>query len=157
MSRSGYTDDCEGINLYRGNVERCLKGRKGQAALREMRDALEAMPEKKLVADAFACDDGVCAMGALARHREVEKGVPFDEAQAAVIDLARRKGLDEGDVNSAADCAANALSIPRYLAREVAFENDDHDGFGVGRKDDPEARHARMLKWVNEQIVEKTS
>jgi hypothetical protein len=54
MSRSGYIDDdweeYQLLNLYRGNVWRATVGKRGQALLREMAAALDAMPVRELVA-----------------------------------------------------------------------------------------------------------
>ena len=36
MSRSGYTDECEYLDLYRGKVERAIKGKRGQKFLQEL-------------------------------------------------------------------------------------------------------------------------
>jgi hypothetical protein len=45
MSRSGYSDDCSGreLVLWRGAVASALRGRRGQAFLRELVDALDAV------------------------------------------------------------------------------------------------------------------
>lgn len=51
MSRSGYVDDCENLELYRATVERSIKGKRGQAFLRELAAAMDAMPEKVLIAE----------------------------------------------------------------------------------------------------------
>lgn len=53
MSRSGYSDDDDDdggsrLNLWRGAVERAIKGKRGQAFLRELGAALDAMPDKRL-------------------------------------------------------------------------------------------------------------
>ncbi len=37
------------IDLWQANLERSLKGRKGQSALRDIEQALLALPEKKLI------------------------------------------------------------------------------------------------------------
>ena len=49
MSRSGYSDDYEGLGLYRQTVENALRGKRGQAFLRELLEALDALDEKKLI------------------------------------------------------------------------------------------------------------
>ncbi len=66
MSRSGYSDDCDNIALYRQAVHRATTGYRGQAFLRTLRDALDAMPVKRLITDAIKDESGdVCAFGAL--------------------------------------------------------------------------------------------
>ncbi len=126
MSRSGYDYDGDGnINLYRGSVERALRGKRGQAFLREMVTALDAMPIKALVADEIVRDsEHVCAMGAVA--------------------LAR--GLDVSSLDAEDGAAVGrTLGIAESMAREIAFENDDD--FGGGRET-PAARWTRMRAWA---------
>src|SRR4051812_11921666 len=65
MSRSGYSDDCENLGLWRGAVDRALHGARGQHFLRKLRDALDAMSEKRLIAGRISDGDGVCALGAV--------------------------------------------------------------------------------------------
>ncbi len=47
MSRSGYQDDCEGLNLYRGTVRRAIRGKRGQAFLRELADKANRATARK--------------------------------------------------------------------------------------------------------------
>lgn len=48
MSRSGYSNDGENIAMWRGQVASAIRGKRGQAFLRELVEALDAMPEKRL-------------------------------------------------------------------------------------------------------------
>lgn len=84
MSRFPEGDEYDPLaqGRWEANVERSIKGRKGQKALRDLRDALLAMPEKRLIADEFATPDGeVCAVGAaVAYKRALTKGVTITEA-----------------------------------------------------------------------------
>ena len=52
MSRSGYHDGIDQWDLirWRGAVASAIRGKRGQAFLREMLDALDALPEPKLIA-----------------------------------------------------------------------------------------------------------
>src|SRR6266850_306633 len=90
MSRFGDRDEGDiPYALWRGNVERALKGKRGQQALREFREALLALPEKKLISGALcdvAYDDddkpqavGFCAVGAFAFFKRVKAGEPIDD------------------------------------------------------------------------------
>ena len=56
MSRSGYSDDCENLGLWRGAVEKSIKGKRGQAFLKEMLVALDSLPEKKLIENDYHLD-----------------------------------------------------------------------------------------------------
>ncbi len=50
MSRSGYVDDIDNLALinWRGAVKSAIQGKRGQAFLRALVDALDAMPETSL-------------------------------------------------------------------------------------------------------------
>lgn len=127
MSRSGYTDDCEYLALYRGNVERTLRGRRGQAFLRELAAALDAMPEKALIADALIDEQGdVCAMGAVCKARGMD---------ASAIDY------------DSPDDVGKALGISRIMAAEIAYMNDE---WVEDRT--PERRWRRMREWVEKNL-----
>ena len=141
MSRSGYSEDCENIGLWRGAVERAIRGKRGQAFLREMAAALDAMPVKELVADDVVRDsEHVCAMGAVV--------------------VARKLDVTEVDVYDADD-TAELLGIAGALAKEVAYENDEcgdrvetegpprYVGGIVFRRETAAERWMRMRKWVN--------
>jgi len=55
--------------LWAANVERALGGKKGQAALRELREALMALPQKRLIARAM------CTVGSDARLRAAQEAM----------------------------------------------------------------------------------
>lgn len=131
MSRSGYSDDCEGWDLirWRGAVNAAIKGKRGQAFLREMRDALDAMPDKRLVSSVLVGPGGdCCAMGCVAIAR----------------------GLDVSGVDPyETEDVGKALGIARSLAAEIAHENDE----GLWRADaTPESRWKHVRAWVEQQI-----
>lgn len=139
MSRSGYVEDCETIGLYRNAVHRAIKGRRGQAFLKLLRESLDAMPEKRLVTDALVRTDcrrtesnGVCAMGSVVLHKK----------------------LDAADVDPDDRHAVAALfNIAPALAAEIAYENDEGD-YHHREPETPEQRWMRMRKWVEERITE---
>lgn len=135
MSRSGYVDDCENLWLWRGAVARAIAGMRGQAFLREMAAALDAMPVKELIVDDIVRDDGsVCAIGAVA--------------------VARRMDVSSLD-NSDGESVGQAFGIARALACEIAYENDERGGSwrdGKYHTESPSERWTRMRAWVDEQI-----
>ena len=74
MSRSGYTDDASDDPLAHGRwrqaVKRSLEGRRGQALLRDLVDALDAMEDKRLYPGSFATAEGeFCTLGVLGAKR----------------------------------------------------------------------------------------
>jgi hypothetical protein len=129
--------------LWQANCERSLKGKKGQAALRELEAALLALPAKRLIEGELENEAGeVCAIGALARFKGKENPKvgdsfgDFDELQANSEEIER---VTVG--------FAQELGVPRMVAIAVVHENDDY-----WHASTPEARFAKMLAWVQRQI-----
>lgn len=133
MSRSGYTDECEGWDLirWRGAVRSAICGKRGQQLLRDLLAALDAMPVKRLIAHELEQEGEVCALGALGRVRHLDLNM-----------------LDPDD----AEGVANTFNIAPALAREIVFANDER----AWGKETPEERWARVRKWVVQQIKEET-
>lgn len=139
MSRSGYVyddDDDDGqLGLWRGSVTRALRGKRGQAFLHEMAAALDAMPVKELIPSALVCEEGCCAMGAVAVAR-------------GVVSAARE--VDAYDP----EAVAKMFGIARALAAEIAYENDDCGAWSGSPfvSEALDARWLRMRKWVERQL-----
>lgn len=124
MSRSGYSEDCENLWLWRGAVERAIHGKRGQAFLREMAAALDAMPEKVLISGELINEDGeCCAIGAVCKARGIEVA-----------------GLDYED----SDTVAQTIGVARAMAAEIAYENDEQGG----SSETPAQRWQRIRQWV---------
>ncbi len=115
MSRSGYNEeDCDNWALikWRGQVASATRGKRGQALLRELLAALEAMPEKKLYSGSFATADGeFCTLGVLGAKR----GTKMDDLGDAYA------GCDT-------DLVGERFGIARQLAAEIMFYNDEAIG-----------------------------
>lgn len=128
MSRSGYSDDCGGWDLirWRGAVNSALNGKRGQAFLMELRDAMDAMPDKRLVTDTLESDGEFCALGVIGHKRGLDM---------ASIDAHDRESV------------SNAFGIAEAMAAEVVFFNDE-----CGWNETPEQRWARMRNWVESNI-----
>lgn len=135
MSRSGYSDDCDGWSLicWRGAVNSALRGKRGQKALIEIRDALDAMPVKELAADSLVSADGqFCTLGALGAAR----GLPLDS-------------LAPDDPEGVAE----KFGIAPAMVREIVYENDECGPWlPYPEKESPAARWARMRGWVMSKI-----
>lgn len=139
MSRHGYNEgdpDNWATIRWQGALKRAIEGKRGQAFLRELAAALDAMPEKRLIAGNLIDDDGeVCALGAVGRAR-------------GMTDLA--------DINLDVEChdvVAEAFAMSETLAREVQYQNDEEctwprAGFT------PEMRWQSVRKWVSEKLTE---
>lgn len=75
MSRSGYVDDFDeqwSLIRWRGAVRSAIKGARGQAFLREMLEALEAMPDKRLIEEELEQNGEVCALGSVGLKRGID-------------------------------------------------------------------------------------
>ncbi len=135
MSRSGYSDACEGWDLirWRGAVNSAIKGKRGQALLKDMANALDKMPVKRLIAKELITKDGeVCALGAVAKKRCIDtfKVDPTDSKRVSVL-----------------------FNIAEALAKEIAFENDLVQEYG--EEEPPKRRWERMRKWVKDNLVDE--
>lgn len=170
MSRSSYSDDFGEdfpgqLELFRANVERSMRGKAGQARLRELREALLALPVKALHDGIFA--EGtrerpvVCALGAWALQQ-----VGGDPAKAAPL------AGPSPEEDEATAGALGAHGWPRLVVLDTIFKNDDtryvYETFEGppqrwhtydwpmrrGRRETPAERYTRVLAWVESQIVE---
>lgn len=132
MSRSGYRDSCDYWELirWRGAVASATRGARGQAMLRELLAALDAMPVKELIGDSFVEEGGkVCALGALGAARGLDMS-----------------GSQEWD----GDTVASKFGIATALAAEIMYENDEASWWC---NEDPAVRWNRMHLWVVSQIL----
>ncbi len=130
MSRSGYSDDCDSnyLYLYRGMIDKTIKGKRSQIFLKELAIALEAMTEKRLIRSELISSAGeVCAIGAVCKAR----------------------GLDISDVDIYEPEDVGALvDIPKSIAAEIEYENDENGHYA----ETPEERWTRIRNWVERQI-----
>jgi hypothetical protein len=143
MSRSGYSDDIDdqwSLIRWRGAVASSIRGKRGQAFLREMLAAMDALPEKKLVAWELETDGQVCAIGSVGRARG--------------IDMSQIDPEDYGKV-------AATFGIATPLAQEIVYMNDEamtwsqdanghivKDEKGEWRRITPEERFEAMRRWI---------
>ena len=131
MSRSGYVDDYDyndwSFIMYRGAVKSAIRGKRGQAFLRELIAALDAMPEKRLVVGELESDTGeVCAIGSVGRSRGVQMG-----------------GIDPEDYES----VAHTFGIADSMAREIVYVNDEN-----WKPETAEQRWERVRAWAVSQL-----
>lgn len=130
MSRSGYTDDYDfdplALGRWRAQVASAIRGKRGQAFLRELVEALDAMPEKRLIANNLEHAGSVCAIGSVGVKRGIEMSTidPYDY-----------------------DRLADTFGIAHQLVQEIEFMNDE----GVYCTS-PEERWAAMRKWAVSEI-----
>lgn len=136
MSRSNYYCDFDfepwEMIRWRGAVSAAVRGRRGQAFLREMLAALDALPEKRLIPGNLVDKDGeVCALGAVGRARGVDLSAVDPEDPIAV---------------------GRFFGIAQAMAAEIEFENDEAWG-----PQTPEKRFERIRNWVVANLKETAS
>lgn len=148
MSRSGYVDDIDDylqVGRYRAQISSATRGKRGQEFFRAVVEALDAMPEKRLVRNPISTaanqfgeyeydslgdkDRNVCVLGALAMHR----GLPVD------IDAEDHAKLGE------------TFNIAHQLAAEAMYMNDEY----YDRNYTPETRWIKMREWAVSQLKEQ--
>jgi hypothetical protein len=138
MSRSGYSDyDCEysewAMIRWRGAVKSAIKGKRGQAFLKEALDALDKMEAKRLIRSELRDEHGeVCFLGAVGAARGV--------------DMARLDPEDHYTV-------ARVFGIAEAMAQEIMYENDDAEWRSVT----PEERYFRMRRWAEAMLSSQTA
>ena len=109
MSRSGLVEDDGDDPLahgrWRGAVKSAINGKRGQKFLRELAEALDAMPEKVLVAGELQAENGChCTLGVIGHKRG--------------LDVAK---MDIDDY----DAIAASLGVNAKIAQEIMWENDE--------------------------------
>jgi len=126
MNRSNYTDDPGdgGAHaMWRGQVASAIRGKRGQTLIKDLCEAMDAMPIKELIEEALVADGSYCALGVVGHAR----GVDMSE-------------IDPEDI----DAVAKALNIAAPMVREIAFVNDD----GGCYDEMPAKRWGRMREWA---------
>ena len=130
--RSGYSEDCDGneLTMWRGAVNSAIRGKRGQAFLKELLLALDALPQKRLIAEELQAGCEVCAIGSVGLKR----------------------GVDMADIDvEDAERIGKVFGIAPALVKEIESINDDDLCW---RNETPERRFIRVRNWVVEQIRE---
>jgi hypothetical protein len=150
MSRFGSDDFYEEFPnqslLWWHNAETHLAGAKGQKVLRELRDAMLAMPERKLIRGRLADEQGhVCAVGALA----VARGESVDEL-AARITFDKWGDVDSYDAEDITIAIGRQIGLKEVMSTLLAQVNDDAWGAPIDETD--EQRFERVLAWIEKKL-----
>jgi len=153
-------------DLWHANVKRALAGKRGKKALAELREALRALPEKRLIEGAlctvgdkrienagpYSRDDllakverdgeGVCAVGAYVWFKKVKAGM---DPQQAFEELPTLLDVDGGDWETAE--AGKHAGMTFTLASTLAYRNDQSfEGMT------PERRYEAFMEWLDEKL-----
>jgi len=133
MSRSGYDDDGDQWSLirWRGQVASAIRGKRGQAFLMELVAALDAMPDKVLIAEELQDGPNVCAIGSVGVRRGIDMS-----------------SLDPHDPET----LSGVFGIADPLVREIEFMNDE-----ASWGETPEQRWRRMRAWAFSQLTRENA
>lgn len=166
--------------LWQANAKRALKGKRGRKALAELREALQALPEKRLIARAL------CTVGPEKRRPQPvtnPSGETWDWAGRDFDEIVSEQGqgvcavgayvwwqkVKAGADPTAAfdelptlDDANHDLSETAYLGKNagltvtlawtLAYRNDEDLGDCT-----PEERHARFIAWIDGELSESAA
>lgn len=126
VNRSGYDACDEDVAAeWFCDVADAIASPEGQAFLRELADALDALPAKRLIDRVLINDDGdCCAIGAICKSR----------------------GISTGGIDNDMGCVAERLGAPWPLVAEIIDQNDGYHNAM------PDARWHRMRRWVDKKI-----
>lgn len=166
-------------DLWSANVKRALSGKRGQKALKELRAALLALPEKRLISGAL------CTVGGTERpdvRKVLEKpvGDPWGYVRADMEAKVKSEGegvcaigaflwfkkvqdgateqeafdalptlLDTDHDGMETAWAGKAAGLTLTLAWDLAYRNDEEFHAMT-----PEERYVAFMKWLDEQIAE---
>lgn len=174
MSRSGYSDEEAEpgqFAMWRGQVASAIRGRRGQALLREMLAAMDAMPVKRLIANSLREGRGIqvhtvwdpeapSRWGPYKGEFRTETithcaaatyqgGLLLEVSVCALGTVGEARGIPMENLNpEAPNQVARAFDIAHQLASEIAYMNDEY-----GAHDEtPEHRWVRMRAWAASNI-----
>jgi hypothetical protein len=162
VSRYSYDgDEAMTYGLWEANAQRALSGKRGKQALRDLREALLALPEPVLIEGALCTvnpqlrndqygevsehGEGVCAIGAYLWHKRVKAGMGPAEAFDSLPTLLD----DDSEMYDTAVLAQAEGGITFTLAWELAYRNDE-----TYARMTPEQRYMAFLTWIDEQLDE---
>jgi hypothetical protein len=179
MSRFGdyeYEEEFPGqAALYRANLLRAMRGRRGRQFLIDLREALMALPEHKLIEGALCTvgadrrkaeleaaaptsyaplaleeyverdGEGVCANGAYLWHQKVRAGM---DPQEAFAELPTIFGFDCDGAGETAELVAQQADVAGMIAWQVAYRNDE-----TYECKTPQERHALFIEWIDRELA----
>lgn len=143
MSRSGYSDDLDDrwqFIMWRGTVASAIRGKRGQAFLKEMLAAMDALPVKRLVANELAAPDLIpCS----------HWGLFEAESVCAIGSVGKARGIDMSKLDpDDSATVAGTFGIAGPMAQEIVWINDEAGPW----KETPERRFERVRAWIVHHI-----
>lgn len=170
MGRSGYDDsidDVLALGRWRAAVKSALRGKRGQAFLKEALAVLDAMPDKRLVAndlifdgwqppsdwgDEYWLNDRVIVGG---DELVDARGIITPMGSVCLLGaVGRARGMDLSKLDpDDIETVAPAFGIADAMVREIVYWNDE----GGYPGETPERRWARMRRTIESWITKGPS
>jgi hypothetical protein len=159
MSRAGYYDDDDPLAMgrWRAAVRSAMRGKRGQAFFKEALAALDAMPDKRLIAGYLVVDGDQIPYGdkpdiIVGADELVDRqGVPMPMGAVCLLGaVGQARGLDMTDLDPEdIETVAPTFGLADAMTREIVYWNDE----GGDRGETPEQRWKRMRAWIAKQIT----
>lgn len=149
MSRRDSDDNPMPVGLWWSAYNRARTSNRGQQVLRDLEQALLAIPDKRLAYEHISHEGAVCAIGAYVTWQEQQAG---QDRSAAIKELEDCCYEEHESLRATAEIG-EAAGIAWTLAWEIASAND----YAFGRGFTPEERWERMLAWVRAQMIPTTA
>ena len=155
MSRIIYNEcmDNRELGLQMGRDAQAIRGKRGQAFLRELEAALLSLTPRRLIVDVLCDQQGeVCALGAVARKRLVTQGATYAEAELALCpDNDPEPYFWEDPDDDTTEYAVKVLGLSATMAWLIQEANDDPEG----PSRTPEQRYDYVLGQVRRMLEGK--
>ncbi len=165
MSRFAWMDGGDGdddtnlaMGRWMGRRKKVLEGKPGKEALADLREALLAMPHKRLIEGELCDGSDVCVIGAWIYRRWVDSGTTPRKAWKALRSIGKGKEAGEyaywdngsyEEWSRTIDIGHQELGITRTLAEVASEVNDEGAGYGCT----PEVRYDKVLAWVEKRLL----
>jgi hypothetical protein len=145
MSRMDGSDDPMPEGLWWSAYRRARTSKRGQQVLRDLEQALLAIPDKRLAYEHISHEGAVCAVGAYVTWKEQQAG---KDRSAVIKELEDAYYWEHESLRQTAEVGKEA-GIAWTLAWEIGAAND----YDFGKGFTPEERWERMLAWVRNQMI----
>lgn len=164
--------------FYQKNAQAALKGKRGRKVLAELREALQALPEQRLISSALCTVDHE-RRGRAYVHR-LDNGAVVDWGRRELDELVTEEGegvcavgallwwrkvkagvesvaafeqlptlmADDGGIEATAQRAADEAHVVYSLAWQLAYKNDE-----TFEDMTPEQRHAAFIAWIDGELA----
>jgi hypothetical protein len=132
--------------LWDQAVKRSIQGKRGQALLQELREALLRLPRKRLIKGVLYDQGDCCVLGALALKRIQDgklKGITSEEEFNEDI-LVSNWNDDEYQL---IEFAVGSLGMTIALSWKISLMNDE-----IFENENPEQRWIAIMKWIDKNL-----